>query len=268
MMLDFPEGPGEAAVDEVGRGCLACEVVAAAVVLPDFSPEEWRQQISSATGEDEETHKRKGKGSGGGLRSVRDSKKMSEKQRAESATFLRTFLEAHRHRGAAYGIGCASPEEIDRINIREATILAMHRALDDLHRMSCSNDVVKKIVVDGNAFRPYHRPPPNHRGGDDDNTDNNKGKEAVPHVCVVKGDATRLNVAAASVLAKVHRDEMVRRYCDEAPELNTRYGFLSNKAYGTVNHIRALREHGATSHHRKTFAPVCSFSASPSPALT
>jgi len=210
------------AVDEAGRGCLACEVVAAAVILPpDDGPLK----------ED-----------------VRDSKRMSAAVRTRSAAFLRTFLDDRRHLGASYGIGTASVEEIDRLNIRNATFLAMHRAVDDcMHRLSCVSGEKEeedetspfRIVVDGNAFRPH----PN----------------GFSHVCVVKADATRLDASAASILAKVHRDALIDEYCDASPKLDALYDFRSNKAYGTKKHMDALKVHGPTPLHRRTFAPVCHF---------
>ena len=212
--------PADIAVDEAGRGCLACEVVAAAVVLPPESPEEEREL----------------------LKDIRDSKRMSAKARTRSATFLRSFLEERRHLGASYGIGTASAEEIDRVDIRNATFLAMHRAVDDcMLRLggprARGNDF--RIVVDGDGFRPH----PN----------------GFPHVCVVKADATRTDAAAASILAKVHRDALVDEYCDASPELDALYDFRANKAYGTKKHMEALKVQGPTALHRRTFAPVRNF---------
>ena len=215
-LLAFPSEAGEAAVDEVGRGCLACEVVAAAVILPPLSPEDVELL-------DPLTRSR--------MQDVQDSKLMSSKKRQEVAAFIQSYVADNVSRVAAFGIGTASASEIDRINIRQATMMAMHRALDDVS----SKAPVRKITVDGNSFVPYLD---------------------VPHECVVKGDASCLNVAAASILAKVHRDALVREHCSTDPTLHDRYGFNENKAYGTRAHLDGLQRYGASVHHRASFAPV------------
>lgn len=272
-ILPFPGSDGEAAVDEVGRGCLACEVVAAAVVMPALTPDEVQNL-------DEHTRKNLGQ--------IQDSKKMSPRRLASSAGFVRRFLEHYSERGCAFGIGTANVEEIDRLNIREATILAMHRALDDIG----TKTTIRRILVDGDAFRPYvvvASPPSISAQADladlavgadavdaesgaagevvQPSSNAHRSHDSVPvsspleHRCVVRGDSTCINVAAASILAKVHRDEMVREHCRATPSLDDRYDFVSNKAYGTKKHMDGLKAHGPCPLHRRSFAPVVVASA-------
>ena len=177
----------EAGCDEAGRGCLAGPVYAAAVILaPDFQHP-----------------------------LLNDSKQLTEKLRDE----LRLVIEAE---ALAWCVAQASPEEIDRINILQASYLAMHRALDGLALRP------EFILVDGNRFRAY---------------------AAVPHACIVKGDGKYASIAAASVLAKTHRDAEMYRLAETFPQ----YDWHSNKGYPTLAHREALRQHGLTPHHRRTF---------------
>jgi ribonuclease HII len=234
IMLRHPECSGEAAVDEAGRGCLAFEVCAAAVVLPfgGDAPE---------------------------LREIKDSKKLSEKRRERLAAFIKEYA-------VAYGIGTASPKEIDELNILHATHRAMHRALDAaIIGASVKSVRVNNIVVDGSQFEAYF--PPTHvknynssrdRGKENEEEEEEESEEAawIPHACVEQGDASRLNIAAASILAKTHRDALVRAHCERDPTLDLKYGFLSNKAYGSARHMKGLVEHGVTEHHRTSYAPV------------
>lgn len=179
-----------AGVDEVGRGPLAGPVVAAAVVVP----ETMREQLLKVAG---------------------DSKILSEKKRLLVAELV--------HGGCMVGIGEASVEEIDRVNILQATFLAMRRALDKVRH--------EAVVVDGNQKIP--------------------GLE-VRQKTLVGGDRIELAVACASVVAKVYRDALMRRLGEEFPM----YGWHSNAGYGAAMHMAALQTHGATIHHRKSFAPV------------
>jgi ribonuclease HII len=177
----------EAGCDEAGRGCLAGPVFAAAVILPvDF-----RHPL------------------------LNDSKKLSAGQRDE----LRPLIEAGC---ISYGIGQADQSEIDDINILNASILAMHRALDGLARQPGF------ILVDGNRFHAY-------------------GK--IPHKTIVRGDGIYLHIAAASILAKTYRDDYMKSINAEFPE----YGWASNKGYPTPAHRRAIKKYGPTPHHRKSF---------------
>lgn len=177
----------EAGCDEAGRGCLAGPVVAAAVILP--------RNFSHPL--------------------LNDSKQLSERQRL----LLRPVIMAE---ALAWGIGIVGNEEIDRINILNASILAMHRALDAM------NAFPARIAVDGNRFRPYRD---------------------VPHECFVKGDGRFANIAAASVLAKTERDAIMERLHGDYPQ----YGWDGNKGYPTAAHRAAIRQYGTTPWHRLSF---------------
>ena len=177
----------EAGCDEAGRGCLCGPVACAAVILPpDFECEDFN-----------------------------DSKKLSEKKRNE----LRPIIEQN---ALAWAVVMVSPEEIDEINILNASILGMHRALQALKVRP------QHILVDGNRFKPF---------------------EDIPHTTVVKGDATFMSIAAASVLAKTHRDELMMQLAKDFPG----YGWEDNKGYPTKSHREAISILGVTPHHRKTF---------------
>ncbi|KAG5187485.1 ribonuclease HII [Tribonema minus] len=185
----------EVGVDEVGRGCLFGSVVAAAVALPETFPDD-------------------------GWTSIKDSKKLSPRKRA----LLDSYIRMH---AIACGIGIAMPHEIDEQNILQATMLAMHRALDQV-----STQVqISSITVDGNYFKVYHE---------------------VPFECVVKGDTKVLSIAAASIIAKVFRDNMMKTLVTDNPDLQT-YGIGTNMGYPTQAHIEAIRQHGLTDQHRKSF---------------
>jgi ribonuclease HII len=177
----------EAGCDEAGRGCLAGPVVAAAVILPkDF----YHPLLN-------------------------DSKQLTHAQR----TMLRPIIESE---SLAWAVSSCDNHEIDSINILNASILAMHRAIEKLSL------VPELLLIDGNRFKAY---------------------PGIAHVCVVKGDAKFASIAAASVLAKTHRDELMVELHDQFPQ----YNWLSNKGYPTEEHRKALLEHGSTSLHRATF---------------
>lgn len=146
---------------------------------------------------------------------LNDSKQLSEKLREH----LRPIIE---EKAIAFGVGVVWHDEIDKINILKASFLAMHRAIDQL--------AVKPehLLIDGNRFTAY---------------------PSIPHTCVVKGDSKYLNIAAASVLAKTYRDEIMMKLHDEFPE----YNWIQNKGYPTIEHRRAITTHGASEYHRKTF---------------
>ena len=183
------EGVMEAGCDEAGRGCLSGPVCCAAVVLPpDFSND-----------------------------LLNDSKQLTAKQRER----LRPIIERE---ALAWGVVMVEPEEIDRINILNASITGMQRALDAL------GVVPEHVIVDGNRFRPWRD---------------------VPYHTVVKGDATYMSIAAASVLAKTHRDELMIRLAADYPG----YGWERNMGYPTKEHLEALLRLGLTPHHRKSYAP-------------
>jgi ribonuclease HII len=177
----------EVGTDEAGRGCLAGPVVAAAVILPaDFSHP-----------------------------FLNDSKQLSEKKRQE----LRPIIEEN---ALAFAVSFVWQDEIDKINILQASITAMHRAIDALKISP------EFIIVDGNKFRKYQQ---------------------IPHQTIVKGDTKYLSIAAASILAKTYRDEYMEKIHQEFPN----YFWGKNKGYPTIDHRNAIREFGATIHHRKTF---------------
>lgn len=179
----------EVGVDEAGRGCLAGDVYAAAVVLPDgFSNE-----------------------------LLNDSKQLTEKQREQ----LREVIERE---AVAWAVGVVTAQEIDEINILNASILAMHRALAQVeHKLQ-----FRHIIVDGNRFKPY---------------------KDVAYQTVVKGDGKYMSIAAASVLAKTHRDEYMCRLHEEYPQ----YDWKGNKGYPTKKHRLAIEQYGTTPYHRMTF---------------
>lgn len=180
-------GVNEAGCDEAGRGCLAGDVYAAAVILPnDFS-----------------------------YPLLNDSKQLTERQR----DMLRPIIERE---AVAWCVGIVTAEEIDRINILNASILAMHRALDGL----CVRP--QAVIVDGNRFKPY---------------------QDIPYHTFVKGDGRFANIAAASVLAKTHRDEAMMKLHEEYPM----YHWNVNKGYPTKAHRQAIVEYGASPYHRQSF---------------
>ena len=191
----YYKGKVEAGCDEAGRGCLAGSVFAAAVILPDGYQNEL----------------------------LNDSKQLTEKKRYQ----LREIIERD---AVAWAVGIVTPEEIDKINILNASILAMHRALDQLKVRP------EAIIVDGNRFKPY-------RPVVDGCVVN------IPHTTIVKGDGKYLSIAAASILAKTYRDDYMNRLAEEYPQ----YDWLSNKGYPTKKHRDAIRQYGITPYHRKTF---------------
>lgn len=177
----------EAGTDEAGRGCLSGPVVAAAVILPkDFSHP-----------------------------LLNDSKQLSEKNRA----ILKPIIEKQ---ALAYAVAFIYQDEVDELNVLQASITAMHRAIEAL------KVTPEFIIVDGNKFRNY---------------------KEIPHETIVKGDAKFLSIAAASVLAKTYRDT----YMEKIHQEFVMYNWQKNKGYPTKEHRAAIREYGATIHHRKTF---------------
>ncbi len=188
MLKQFQtEGVIEAGCDEAGRGCLAGDVYAAAVILPpDFKNE-----------------------------LLNDSKQLTEAQRYE----LRGIIEKE---AVAWAVGIVTAAEIDKINILRASILAMHRAVDKLKVRP------EHLLIDGNKFSPY---------------------PGITHNTVVKGDATYMSIAAASILAKTYRDDYMLAIAQEYPQ----YDWQSNKGYPTAKHRAAIREHGTTPYHRMSF---------------
>ena len=177
----------ECGCDEAGRGCLAGPVVAAAVILPlDFS-----------------------------CPGLNDSKQLTELQRDE----LRIIIEQE---AIAWAVALVDEKEIDEINILNASILAMHRAVDKL------TVTPEFIIVDGNKFKKYGN---------------------IPHQTIVKGDSKYLSIAAASVLAKTHRDELMMKLHGEFPQ----YGWNKNKAYPTIKHRQTIKQYGVSPYHRLSY---------------
>ena len=204
----YYEGKVEAGCDEAGRGCLAGSVYAAAVILlPDYQND-----------------------------MLNDSKQLTEKKRYQ----LREIIERD---AVAWAVGIVTPEEIDKINILNASILAMHRALDQLKVRP------EAIIVDGNRFKPY----PMKQGDGSFVTPHDVTKEPspcfIPHTSIVKGDGKYLSIAAASILAKTYRDDYMNELAKEYPQ----YDWLSNKGYPTKKHRDAIRQYGITPYHRKSY---------------
>lgn len=177
----------EAGCDEAGRGCLAGSVYAAAVILPP----DYENEL------------------------LNDSKQLSERKRY----LLRSIIE---NDAVAWAVGVVTAEEIDKINILNASILAMHRALDALKVQP------EAIIVDGNRFKPYND---------------------VPYTTIVKGDGKYLSIAAASILAKTYRDDYMKTIAEEYPQ----YNWKSNKGYPTNKHRAAIKKYGISPYHRKSF---------------
>lgn len=183
----YYEGLVEAGCDEAGRGCLAGSVFAAAVILPP----DYENEL------------------------LNDSKKLSDRKRKQ----LREIIE---HDAVDWAVGIVEPGEIDEINILNASILAMHRALDQLKVRP------EAVIVDGNRFKPYRD---------------------LPYTTIVKGDGKYLSIAAASILAKTYRDDYMDRLAEDYPQ----YDWKSNKGYPTKKHRLAIRECGITPFHRRSF---------------
>ena len=187
LLINYTQGIFEAGCDEAGRGCLAGPVYAAAVILPS----DFRNEL------------------------LNDSKQVKENDRIQ----LRKIIE---EQALYWAIGIVSNEEIDEINILNASFLAMHRAIDKLKKKP------KQLLIDGNRFNPYKK---------------------IKHHCIVGGDAIYLSIAAASILAKTHRDEYMQNLHFKYPQ----YDWENNKGYPTVKHRQAILNHGITEHHRKSF---------------
>ena len=187
LKISFTRDRIEAGCDEAGRGCLAGPVYAAAVILPG----DFRNEL------------------------LNDSKKLSARQRY----LLRPVIESN---ALAWAVASVSPSEIDEINILNASILAMHKAIIALSIQP------QLLLIDGNRFNPY---------------------KGIPYQCIVKGDAEYMSIAAASVLAKTYRDEFMVRIHDEFPH----YNWISNKGYPSRLHRERILIYGVSPYHRKSF---------------
>lgn len=205
----------EIGVDEAGRGPMFGRVYSAAVVLPkdDSFRHDW----------------------------MKDSKRFYSKKRIEEvASYI-------RENSVAWAVSYATEQEIDKINIRNATQNAMHDAI----RQVLDNVPAKStaLLIDGNDFKPLIR------------LDDSNRLYEVPHMCVEKGDNTYTSIAAASILAKVARDAYIEAMCAADVTLDERYGLSKNKGYGTKQHMDGIRTYGITAHHRKTFGICRNFTA-------
>lgn len=189
----------ECGTDEAGRGCLAGPVTAAAVILPDHFIN----------------------------KTLNDSKKLTETQREKLKPLI-------KKEAIAFGITHIMMDEIDKINILNASILGMQRSIDQILFQQTSQDITQEhiqlqhILVDGNKFKPY---------------------KDIPHTCVIKGDGKYLSIAAASILAKTARDSYMKKIHEEFPM----YNWAKNKGYPTLEHREAIRKYGITKYHRKSF---------------
>lgn len=193
----------EAGVDEVARGCLAGPVFAAAVI--------WPREIELETDFTME---------------LKDSKKLSRNQRNN----LREYIEAY---AIDYSVASVNNQEIDSINIRNASFLAMHRAIQGL------NVDPDLLLVDGNAFKPYLTP---------------GSRDVIEHKCIISGDDKYQSIAAASILAKVYHDDFIDSLLNNNEDLK-KYGWSTNMCYGTAEHLEAIKKHGISPYHRKSFGP-------------
>ncbi|MEX2379513.1 MAG: ribonuclease HII, partial [Vicingaceae bacterium] len=186
----FTSGKIEVGCDEAGRGCLAGPVFAAAVIL---NPKKRYSKLD-------------------------DSKKLSKRNRDE----IRLWIEEN---ALDWAVGRVEAEEIDQINILNASFLAMHRAIDQLHAR------FDQLLIDGNRFKPYAE---------------------MPHHCIIKGDGKYKAIAAASILAKTHRDEYMQKIAEDYPS----YDWQNNQGYPTKKHRQAIIDHGKCVHHRNSFQLV------------
>lgn len=189
LLPHYYTGLVEAGTDEAGRGCLAGPVYAAAVILPD----DYQHLL------------------------LNDSKQLTDHQRR----LLRIDIE---HDAVAWAVGICSPQEIDQMNILNASILAMHRALDAV----AEQVNIEAVIVDGNRFKPWRDK---------------------PYTTIVKGDGKQMAIAAASILAKTYRDDCMIALAQQYPQ----YGWEQNKGYPTKQHREAIRQYGLTEYHRRTF---------------
>ena len=203
MNIFYNEKDIEVGIDEVGRGCLSGPVYAGAVIMP------------KKFNKDDELYKE-----------IKDSKKLSHKKRVKLAEYIKKVA-------ISWSVGIVYSDEIDKINILQASFKAMHKAIDNL------KIIPEQILVDGTFFKPYI----------------NKKGDFTSHKCIPGGDNKYLSIAAASIIAKVERDNYITDLCDEYPYLKE-YGWDKNKGYGTKQHREAIVRLGLTKYHRRTFG-IC-----------
>ncbi len=193
-------------VDEVGRGCMFLDVVAGAVILPD-EEKEW-------------------------MKDIKDSKKISAKKRETLAEKIKEEC--------IWGIGQVSAQEIDRMNILQASQKAMHIALQEVY----DKKEFDNIIVDGTYFRSFK-------------VEGTAGY--IRHKCIPQGDSKYVAIAAASIIAKVYRDKLIEKACQDEPELQEKYSMLNHKGYCTKKHLEGLEKYGVHVNHRKSYAPVAKY---------
>ena len=189
----------EIGIDEAGRGPLIGRVYAGAVI--------WGVDTNDTN-------------------IITDSKKLSKKKRGIALEWIKKNVKA-------WGVGYAEHDEIDSVNILEATGIAMNRAIEDLKSKYKFDEQLNTLIIDGCGW------------------DKKFNKYTVQSV--VKGDSTYLSIAAASIIAKEHHDEYIKNLCKEEPELNEKYDLLNNMGYGTKKHLTGLKEYGPCQYHRKSF---------------
>ena len=199
----------EIGVDEAGRGPMLGRVYSAAVVLPKEG--DYRHEL------------------------MKDSKRFtSRKKIREVAAYI-------RENAVVWAVGYTTEEDIDKLNIRQATFNAMHIAIREVLNKLSDGDESPRLLIDGNDFKAFTVMDPV------------AGIRQVPHICIEGGDNKLTAIAAASILAKVARDDYIADICEADPTLDERYGLLRNKGYGTKVHMEGIATHGITKHHRRTF---------------
>tara|TARA_Y100000817_G_C16682030_1_gene466371 strand:+ start:85 stop:774 length:690 start_codon:yes stop_codon:yes gene_type:complete len=201
----------EIGVDEAGRGPMLGRVYSAAVVLP--SNDTFRYDL------------------------MKDSKKFHSTRKIEEAA---NYIKEH---ALYWSVEYETEQCIDKINIRNATHSAMHKAIKNVVSTTTDNSMFF-LLIDGNDFKPYL------------GFTENKGYTQISHTCIEGGDNKYASIAAASILAKVERDKYIHEICEKSPYLDERYDLLKNKGYGTKKHLEGIKEYGISEHHRKTFG-IC-----------
>jgi len=205
-------------IDEVGRGCFAGPVVAAGVI---WNVDWVQKQIDKP----DSNYKL--------LECIKDSKKLSEKNRNKLSEFIISNAEG-------YATCFIDPSCIDEINILNATYKAMHGAIQQC--IDKTQLPIDRIIVDGTHFKPFIN-----------RNSHQEDQFIIPHSCVTQGDMKYLNIASASIIAKVARDKYMKELCEDEPLFQTYYDWVNNKGYGTKKHIEGIKKWGLTVHHRKTF---------------
>ena len=191
----------EVGIDEAGRGPLMGRVYVGAVI--------WDDKLSSDL--------------------INDSKKLSKKKRK----IAREWIEEN---ALDWAVGWADAEEIDQINILQATRLAITRCLESL------SITPKHIIIDGKFWKPFYL----------------NGKR-IYHRSIIKGDSQYYSIAAASILAKEYHDDYIKELCEENPELDRKYDWSNNMGYGTKKHLQGIERYGITQYHRKSYKPICNY---------